>query len=95
MLFHVTVAAEGVEHRFDLQSHLRIGPVTVDAETLTGVVGEVVVTGDAVDGAVVEVSERERQQRSSVDHFGSRVYFLNNRLSLKYSKMILGKYTYQ
>jgi hypothetical protein len=25
---------------------------------LTGVVGEVVVTGDAVDGAVVEVSER-------------------------------------
>jgi hypothetical protein len=68
VLVHVTIAAQRVEHRFDLQSNLRVGFVAVDAETLAGIVGEVVVTGDSVDGAVVEVGERQRQQRPCVDH---------------------------
>ena len=49
VFFDVAVAAQRVEHRFDLQANIRIGSVAVDAETLAGVVGEVVVAGDAVD----------------------------------------------
>ena len=68
VFFDVAVAAQRVEHRFDLEADIRISSVAVDAEALAGVVGEVVVAGDAVDRTVVEMRERQRQQRTRVDH---------------------------
>lgn len=68
MLLDVTVAAERVEHRFDLEAHLGVGAVAVDAEPLAGVVGKVVVAHDAIDFAMIEMRERQRQQRAGVDH---------------------------
>ena len=68
VFFDVAVAAQRVEHRFDLEADIRIGSVAVDAEALAGVVGEVVVAGDAVDRTVVEMCKRQRQQRTRVDH---------------------------
>ncbi len=64
----VAIAAQRVEHRFDLQANVGVGLVAVDAQTLTAVVGEIVVAGDAIHLAMIEVRERERQQRARVEH---------------------------
>ena len=68
VLLDVAVAAEGMEHRFDFEAHFGVGAVAVDAEPLAGIVGEVVMAGDAVDFAMVEMREGQRQQRPGVDH---------------------------
>ncbi len=71
-LFDVTAAAEVVELRFDHDVEIGGAFVTIDAETITAVVGEIMVAFDAILTAVIGVGECDRQALAAVALLGGR-----------------------
>ena len=61
LFFHMTIPAQGVELGFDQGADFRVRFVALETQALAGLIDEIVMTGHAVDAAVIQMGEGDRE----------------------------------